>query len=98
MKLVIYNLNDNGTVPSYIVDGGYLAVANNNSAPKDFDLLGIATDEAPQNGFVNENELLTYVQTNNFIFINPITNENLPIEPIVSLIWNKQFEISTTTN
>ena len=94
MKLVVYNLNDNGTVPNYIVDGGYLAVANNKSAPQDSDLIGIAVDSASQIGFVNENELLTYAQTNNLIFKNPITNENLPIEPIISLIWNKQFEIA----
>jgi hypothetical protein len=98
MKLVIYNLNTDGTIPEYITDGGYFALVNSNPSPQDLDLVGVATDAAPQSGFVSKDELLTYVQTNNFIFKDPITEENLPIELIISLIWNKQFEIATTTS
>jgi hypothetical protein len=89
MKLIIYTLLPNGTVPEYVVDGGYLACANNNTSPQDLDLIGVATDNAEQTGFTNEAELLTYVQSKNFHFKNPLTDELITPETMVSLIWSK---------
>ena len=89
MKLVIYNLNDNGTIPDYIIDGGYFAIKNNKNSPQDYDLVGVAIDEINENVFVNENALLEYVQEKNLTFTNPITNQLIPSETVVSSIWSK---------
>ena len=93
MKLVIYNLNNDGTIPEYITDGGYFSLVNSNPSPQDLDLVGVATDSAPQNGFANETALADYVKSNNFII-----DKNEPIEPMISIIWNKQFEIAAITS
>lgn len=89
MKLVIYNLNADGTIPEYITDGGYFSLANNNPSPQDLDLVGVATDAAPQTGFADEAALLAYAQSNNFVFTDPITEEVIPLETVVSSIWSK---------
>jgi hypothetical protein len=89
MKLVIYNLNADGTIPNYITDGGYLASANNNPSPQDLDLVGIASDDAPQAAIADEDALLAYCQSKNFEFKDPITKEVIPLETVVSSIWSK---------
>ena len=89
MKLVIYNLNTDGTIPEYITDGGYLASSNSNASPQDWDLVGVATDAAPQTAIANEAALLTYCQSKNFTFTDPITEEVIPLETVVSSIWSK---------
>jgi len=89
MKLVIYNLNTDGTIPNYITDGGYLASTNNNPSPQDYDLVGVATDDAPQTAIASEAALLAYCQSKNFEFKDPITEEVIPLETVVSSIWSK---------
>ena len=89
MKLIKYTLNTNGTIPEYVTDGGYLAVANGDASPRDWDLVGVANDDAPQTGFANEAALLAYCQSKNFEFKDPITEEIIPLETVVSSIWSK---------
>jgi hypothetical protein len=89
MKLIKYTLNADGTIPDYVTDGGYLAAVNASASPQDLDLVGIATDAAPQTGFANEAALLAYCQEKNFEFKNPITEEVIPLETVVSTIWSK---------
>ena len=89
MKLIKYTLNTNGTIPEYVTNGGYLAVANGDASPRDWDLVGVANDDAPQTGFANEAALLAYCQSKNFVFTDPITEEIIPLETVVSSIWSK---------
>jgi hypothetical protein len=89
MKMIKYTLNSDGTIPDYVTDGGYLAKWNGNASPKDYDLIGIATDAAPQTGYVNEAALLQYAQDNNFTFTDPMTDEEIPLENVISSIWSK---------
>ena len=89
MKLIKYTLNTNGTIPEYVTDGGYLSVANAGASPKDYDLIGVANDDALQTGFANQAALLAYVEEKNFVFKNPITEEVIPSETVVSFIWSK---------
>jgi len=89
MKLVTYVLNSDGTIPEYIVDGGYLSVKNNNPSPQDYNLVGIVADDFFDTGFASELELLNYAQNNNITHKSFLTEEELPIEPLVSFIWNK---------
>ena len=53
MKMIKYTLNSDGTIPDYVADGGYLAKSNGSASPQDYDLIGVATDAAPQTGDVN---------------------------------------------
>jgi hypothetical protein len=89
MKLITYTLNSDGTIPEYIIDGGYLPVKNNNQSPQDFNFVGIVNDDFSSNGFMSEIELLNYAQDNNLTYRSFLTEEELPIETVVSFIWNK---------
>ena len=89
MKMIKYVLTAEGTIPEYVTDGGYLAVANANSSPQDLDLVGVANDDAPQEGFANEAALLSYAEANYLEFKNPITEEIIPLETVISSIWSK---------
>ena len=43
-KIIKYNLTAQGTIPTYIDDGGYYPKANSNSSPQDWDLIGATVD------------------------------------------------------
>lgn len=89
MKLIIYTLNSDGTIPNYVIDGGHLPWSNNQPSPQDLDLVGVATDEAPQTGFASEADLLAYAESKEFVFKNSKTEEVTPLETIITNIWSK---------
>lgn len=92
MKIIVYTLNSNGTVPEYIIDGGYFSVANNNASPQDLDLVGIANDDAPQPGFVNKTALAAYIESKGLEFKDLYTKEIIPISTVVDTFWAKLTE------
>lgn len=47
MKIITYSLNEDGTIPDFIVDGGYFPIPRDAASPQDLTLLGIAVDDAP---------------------------------------------------
>jgi hypothetical protein len=89
MKIIKYTLNIDGTVPDYVIDGGYLAVSNNGISPQNLDLVGLAINEAPQSGFTSKLELLSYANEKNIVFKEILTEEIIPLERVVSNIWDK---------
>lgn len=89
MKLIKYTLTAQGTIPEYVTDGGYLAVANGGVSPQDLDLIGVANDDAPQAGFVNKAALISYIESKGFEFKNPITKEVITVSTFVDTIWTK---------
>ena len=65
-KIIKYNLNSNGTIPSYIEDGGYYPKANSNSSPQDWDLIGATVDGSNEVGvgeLENEAAVKAYLDT-----------------------------------
>jgi hypothetical protein len=89
MKLIKYTLTPEGTIPEYVVDGGYLAVANSGTWPQDLDLIGVANESATEESFANKAALLAYVESKGFEFKTPITEEIIPISTVVDNIWAK---------
>lgn len=89
MKCILYTLEADGTIPSYIVNGGYFPVANENPFPQNLNLVGIATDEATQKPFASEAELLTYVEDNCQNVISTITWQAIPMKSLVADVWAK---------
>ena len=49
-NIIKYNLEANGTIPTYIDDGGYFPKANSNASPQDWDLIGATNDGASETG------------------------------------------------
>ncbi len=98
MKCFIYTLEADGTIPSYIVDGGYFPVPNGNPFPQNLNLVGIATDESAQEPFTSEAELLTYVQDNCESVISTITWQVIPKELLVATVWAKLAALGLTAD
>lgn len=89
MKLITYTLNADGTIPDYVIDGGYWAWENGGTSPQDLDLVGVAIDEAAQEGFADEASLIAYANSKNFSFIDSITEEPIPVETMAAVLWAK---------
>ena len=49
-KIIKYNLTADGTIPTYIDDGGYFPKANSNASPQDWDLIGATVDGSSETG------------------------------------------------
>ena len=89
MKLIKYTLTAQGTIPEYVVEGGYLAVPNGGASPQDLDLIGIANNNAPQAGFANKAALIAYIESKGIEFKNPITEESITVSTFVDTLWAK---------
>ena len=49
-KIIKYTLEANGTIPTYIDDGGYYGKANENASPQDWDLIGATDNGSAETG------------------------------------------------
>ena len=65
-KIVRYTLTSDGTVPTFIEDGGYFPKPNSNDSPRDMDLIGVTVDDSSEEGLgvlANEAAVKTYLDT-----------------------------------
>ena len=49
-KIIKYTLEANGTIPTYIDDGGYYPKANGGNSPQDWDMIGAGYDGGSATG------------------------------------------------
>ena len=65
-KIIKYNLESNGTIPTYIADGGYYPKANGGASPQDWDLIGATLNGSDETGLgelANQAAVKTYLDT-----------------------------------
>ena len=65
-KIIKYKLESNGTIPTYIDDGGYFPKANGGSSPQDWDLIGATKDGSDETGLgelANKAAIKSYLDT-----------------------------------
>ena len=65
-KIIKYNLESNGTIPTYIDDGGYYPKANGGSSPQDWDLIGATLNGSSETGLgelANKAAIKSYLDT-----------------------------------
>ena len=65
-KIIKYNLEANGTIPTYIDDGGYYPKANDNASPQDWDLIGATDNGSSETGLgelANEAAVESYLDS-----------------------------------
>jgi len=65
-KIIKYNLTAEGTIPTYIADGGYYPKSNSNSSPQDWDMIGATVDGSSETGLgelANKAAIKTYLDT-----------------------------------
>lgn len=86
MKAVKYTLETDGTVPTWVVNGGHFAVPNENVSPQDWTIVGKVTDDAP-GAAMSEQELAQYLEEIGVSFTHPITNETKDASQIATEWW-----------
>ena len=65
-KIIKYNLESNGTIPTYISDGGYYPKANGGASPQDWDMIGATLDGSSETGLgelANQAAVKSYLDT-----------------------------------
>ena len=65
-KIIKYNLESNGTIPTYIADGGYYPKANGGASPQDWDLIGATLNGSDETGLgelANQAAVKSYLDT-----------------------------------
>ena len=65
-KIIKYNLESNGTIPTYIDDGGYFPKANGGNSPQDYDMIGATLNGSAETGLgelANEAAVKSYLDT-----------------------------------
>ena len=60
-KIITYTLEADGTVPQYVLDGGYFPAPSGESSPQDWTLVGAAADGAPGEAFPNAQAVEAYL-------------------------------------
>lgn len=89
MKVIKYILNEDGTIPDFIVDGGYFPVSNSGLSPQDLDFVGMTLDEGHNDDFIDAGSLTAYVDNHGFYFENLLTYEVIPNSDFVASLWQK---------
>jgi|TARA_B110000977_G_C10822893_1_gene394949 hypothetical protein len=96
-KIIKYTLTANGTIPTYIADGGYLPNANSNSSPQDLDMIGATVDGSSETGLgelVNEAAIKSYLNSyaSDWKDIDDDGNEiDFDIDAAVVRMWTKKI-------
>ena len=65
-KIIKYNLTADGTIPTYISDGGYYPKPNGGSSPQDWDMIGATVDGSSEVGLgelASEADVKTYLDS-----------------------------------
>jgi hypothetical protein len=88
MNVIKYTLNENGTIPDYVIDGGYFAKLNNNNSPQDYDLIGLSESTGIEN-FINKIDFENYVKSFNDEF-TMAGDRKIYIQDMINLIWSRK--------
>ena len=91
MKIIKYTLNEDGTIPKGIIDGGYFPKFNGGKSPQDYDLIGYSED------FIGKEEFPTKTDFDNYVKSLSI-DDNLEvrgktIQKTIDDNWTKSKEI-----
>lgn len=94
MKIVKYLLNVDGTIPEYIIDGGYFPVESGLDWPQEYYLIGIAEQWSQDTSFSSVGDLVSYLDTCGTTFMELSDPESLTLVPIDTTVeatelWNK---------
>ena len=98
-KIIKYNLTSSGTIPTFIVDGGYFAKTNSNASPRDWDFIGVTSNGSSEEGLgvlANQAAVKTYLDT--YTSDVTIPDPNDPEETVAfnqtevaAFIWTKKI-------
>ena len=88
MKIIIYTLNTDGTVPEYVIDGGYFPTDSQLPHPKDLFLVGIANENALQDAIPTQIDLQNYLESINEGWVD-VEDQPFNSDEAASWLWAK---------
>ena len=97
-KIIKYKLEANGTIPTYIADGGYYPKANGGNSPQDWDLIGATTDGSSETGLgelANKAAVKSYLDTYTSDWKERDANDNevdFDQDAAATMIWAKKID------
>ena len=97
-KIIKYNLESNGSIPTYIDDGGYYPKANGGSSPQDYDMIGVTIDGSSETGLgelANAAAIKSYLNSyaSDWKDIDDDGNEiDFDIDAAVARMWAKKID------
>lgn len=87
-KIIKYTLNEDGTVPEFVLNGGYLADPRTGPSPQDWTLVGLATDEAPGEVLPTRSDLMDYIlDLGGAEWKDPIDDSPVDLDALADFIW-----------
>lgn len=89
MKLITYVLNEDGTVPEFIIDGGYYPSPNLDAPPQDIVLIGLVEDSVPGESFNSQLEIKNYLISIGGLEWRDIENNPLDLDILSNNLWQK---------
>ena len=95
-KIIKYNLESNGTIPTYIADGGYYPKANGGASPQDWDMIGATIDGSDETGLgelANQAAVKSYLDTYTSDWKQPDGSggeEDFDQDAAATHIWSKK--------
>lgn len=89
MKLIKYVLNEDGTIPEYIIDGGYYPAQNSNQSPQDLTLIGVVDDVVPSASFSGPEEIKNYLISIGGEEWKDVDNNPIDLEFCSTQLWQK---------
>jgi hypothetical protein len=96
MNLIKYTLLPDGTIPNYIIDGGYFPKLNNKSSPQDFDLIGLSENNEGIENFILKSDFENYIKSfNEDSYIDKALNINgkkqiYYLQDNIDSLWNSK--------
>lgn len=86
-KIIKYTLNEDGTIPEYVLNGGYLADPRSGPSPQDWTLVGLATDDAPGEVIASRADLMDYIlDLGGSEWTDPL-GEPVDLDALADFIW-----------
>lgn len=81
MKVIIYTLLEDGTIPSQIIDGGYFPKSNLDDSPRNYDLIGISESWTGKAEITDKTEFDNYINSY-------LSDDEFPLQPRIDAFWN----------
>ncbi len=99
-KIIKYTLTAEGTIPTYIADGGYYGQSNSNSSPQDITYIGATVDGSSETGLgelANKAAVKSYLDTYTSDWKQPDSDnwpneKNFDQDAASTWIWTKKID------
>tara|TARA_R110002051_G_C8484233_1_gene462137 strand:+ start:225 stop:512 length:288 start_codon:yes stop_codon:yes gene_type:complete len=95
MKLIRYTLNEDGTLPDYVIDGGYFPKFNDGPSPQDYDLIGISETNPGLEEYTTKVSFENYVKSfTNESYLMIFLNDNTVYytQDDINSLWDRANE------